>query len=58
MVAEGVGFEPTEACASLVFKTSTFVRSVIPPELVVWYGPPANGTSANHVTHATKKGHP
>ena len=30
-VAEGVGFEPTEACASLVFKTSTFVRSVTPP---------------------------
>ena len=30
-LAEGVGFEPTEACASLVFKTSTFVRSVIPP---------------------------
>ena len=29
--AEGVGFEPTEACASLVFKTSTFVRSVTPP---------------------------
>ena len=32
VVAEGLGFEPTEACASLVFKTSTFVRSVIPPE--------------------------
>ena len=38
--AEGVGFEPTEACASLVFKTSTFVRSVIPPKPVVWHSCP------------------
>jgi hypothetical protein len=30
-LAEGEGFEPSEACASLVFKTSTFVRSVTPP---------------------------
>lgn len=29
--AEGEGFEPSEACASLVFKTSTFVRSATPP---------------------------
>jgi hypothetical protein len=51
-VAEGVGFEPTEACASLVFKTSTFVRSVIPPETVVWHRAPT--------THGpeTRKGHP
>ena len=44
--AEGVGFEPTEACASLVFKTSTFVRSVIPPDHLVWYLSTANGTLA------------
>ena len=30
--AEGVGFEPTEARASTVFKTVAFVRSAIPPE--------------------------
>ena len=29
--AEGVGFEPTVACATTVFKTVTFSRSVIPP---------------------------
>ena len=29
--AEGVGFEPTETCASTVFKTVPFVRSGIPP---------------------------
>src|SRR5215211_5359023 len=29
--AEGVGFEPTEACASMVFKTIPFGRSGIPP---------------------------
>ncbi len=42
--AEGVGFEPTEACASLVFKTSTFVRSVIPPESLVWHRSPSTRT--------------
>ncbi len=30
-VAEGVGFEPTEAFASAVFKTAAFDRSAIPP---------------------------
>ena len=30
-VAEGVGFEPTEACASQLFKSCAFVRSAIPP---------------------------
>src|SRR5205807_5659107 len=29
--AEGVGFEPTEACASQLFKSCAFVRSAIPP---------------------------
>src|SRR5690348_2945355 len=29
--AEGVGFEPTEACASRLFKSRAFVRSAIPP---------------------------
>ena len=29
--AEGVGFEPTWACTQPVFKTGTFVHSVIPP---------------------------
>ena len=31
-VAEGVGFEPTEACTSAVFKTTAFVHSATPPE--------------------------
>src|SRR2546421_11968777 len=31
--AEGVGFEPTEACASMIFKTIPFGRSGIPPVL-------------------------
>jgi hypothetical protein len=30
-VAEGVGFEPTVGKPTPVFKTGTFVRSVIPP---------------------------
>ena len=30
-LAEGKGFEPLETCASLVFKTSAFDRSAIPP---------------------------
>ena len=32
-MAEGVGFEPTEACTSAVFKTAAFVRSATPPDL-------------------------
>src|SRR4030067_897878 len=31
-LAEGVGFEPTEAYASAVFKTAAFSRSAIPPQ--------------------------
>ena len=31
-MAEGVGFEPTVGKPTPVFKTGTFVRSVIPPE--------------------------
>ena len=30
-LAEGVGFEPTVALATPVFKTGAFVRSAIPP---------------------------
>jgi hypothetical protein len=30
-MAEGVGFEPTVGEPTPVFKTGTFVRSVIPP---------------------------
>lgn len=30
-IAEGVGFEPTEACTSTVFKTAAFNRSATPP---------------------------
>lgn len=30
-VAEGVGFEPTEACASPVFKTGAINHSTTPP---------------------------
>jgi hypothetical protein len=31
-LAEGVGFEPTVGKPTPVFKTGTFVRSVIPPK--------------------------
>ncbi len=31
LLAEGVGFEPTEACTSPVFKTGALDRSAIPP---------------------------
>jgi hypothetical protein len=31
LLAEGVGFEPTEACTSRLFKSRAFVRSAIPP---------------------------
>ena len=37
-VAEGVGFEPTEACASTVFKTAAFVRSATPPGGIIGGG--------------------
>ena len=30
-MAEEVGFEPTDACASTVFKTAAFGRSATPP---------------------------
>ncbi len=30
-MAEGVGFEPTEACTSTVFKTVAIDRSATPP---------------------------
>lgn len=32
-MAEGKGFEPLEACTSLVFKTSAFDHSAIPPAM-------------------------
>jgi hypothetical protein len=32
---EGVGFEPTRACALAVFKTAAFDRSATPPSLVL-----------------------
>jgi hypothetical protein len=32
-MAEGVGFEPTEACTSAVFKTAAFDHSAIPPRV-------------------------
>ena len=32
LAAEGVGFEPTVACATTVFKTVTIDHSVTPPE--------------------------
>ena len=32
-MAEGLGFEPRDACTSAVFKTAAFDRSAIPPEL-------------------------
>jgi site-specific DNA recombinase len=32
-LAEGVGFEPTEACTSRLFKSRAFVRSAIPPSV-------------------------
>ena len=38
-VAERVGFEPTDACTSPVFKTGSFNRSDISP-----YGVPVTGT--------------
>ena len=34
LMAEGVGFEPTEPLGSPVFKTGAFVRSAIPPEFL------------------------
>ena len=32
LVAEGVGFEPTVACTTPVFKTGLFVHSSTPPQ--------------------------
>ena len=47
-VAEGVGFEPTEACASAVFKTTAFVHSATPqPNLSV---EPAQHTHGSNCT--------
>jgi hypothetical protein len=34
LMAEGVGFEPTDGCPSLVFKTSAFNRSATLPATV------------------------
>ena len=39
-MAEGVGFEPTETCASAVFKTAAFVHSAIPPGNATLQVPP------------------
>jgi hypothetical protein len=38
-LAEGVGFEPTEARTSAVFKTTAFVHSATPPLLNLILGP-------------------
>ncbi len=32
LLAEGVGFEPTVSCPTVVFKTTSFVRSDTPPK--------------------------
>jgi hypothetical protein len=37
-VAEGVGFEPTEARTSAVFKTAAIVHSATPPGLEILRG--------------------
>ena len=42
--AEGVGFEPTEACTSQLFKSCAFVRSAIPPRVTLTVPLPAAGT--------------
>src|SRR5450432_4165672 len=39
-VAEGVGFEPTVTCATMVFETIRFGRSRIPPRTILGGGPP------------------
>ena len=36
LVAEGVGFEPTDPCGSTVFKTAAIGRSAIPPLNFAW----------------------
>ena len=36
MVAEGVGFEPTEAFASRAFQARRFGRSRTPPDSFLW----------------------
>ena len=38
ILSGGVGFEPTLACTKHVFKTCTFSRSVIPPEVPLFFG--------------------
>jgi hypothetical protein len=45
-VAEGVGFEPTETCASRLFKSRAFVRSAIPPATLGHEEPGAGPTVA------------
>ena len=42
-LAEGKGFEPLETCASLVFKTSAFDRSAIPPSSLLALATSAGG---------------
>ena len=37
ILAEEVGFEPTEPCGSTVFKTAAFNHSAIPPYRLVGY---------------------
>jgi hypothetical protein len=43
-MAEGVGFEPTVTCATMVFETIRFGRSRIPPGGIVTAGHSAPGS--------------
>ena len=54
-MAEGEGFEPSVAFTTLVFKTSAFVRSAIPPSddeirsrQCAWYPALATISKAKH----------
>jgi hypothetical protein len=42
-LAEGVGFEPTKACALPVFKTGAINRSTTPPEISIARSVPSLG---------------
>lgn len=63
--AEGLGFEPREACTSTVFKTVAFDRSAIPPhfnkdsiEFAVSQGFAERFNSAIHYARLSGRGLP
>ena len=57
-MAEGVGFEPTDACTSTVFKTVAFDRSATPPPFFKYLDQVASATALIRIFRIFENPHP